>query len=148
MAREIKYYSRRAAGTADASARELDGYKEKLLKLIPAEIVAAFMALKGLMDAAQQVPGIWTVQWIVFAGLLVLTPLVYWKAYGVRDPRQHILTSVAFIVWVFTIGGPFDRFFLDSSGALLPVKGIIASVILVFYSLLVPLLMPSKSKES
>jgi hypothetical protein len=144
MAREIKYDSRRAAGTADASARELDSYKEKLLKLIPAEIVAAFLALKGLMDAAQQVPGVWTVQWIVFAGMLILTPLIYWKAYGVRDLRQHIITTVAFIVWVFTIGGPFDRFFLDSSGALLPIKGIIAGVILVFYSLLVPLLLPSK----
>lgn len=147
MAREIKYYSKHVRVAADA-AQELDSYKEKLLKLIPAEIVAAFLTLKGLLDAAKQVPGIETVQWVVFIGLLIFTPLIYWKGYGVRDLKQHITTSVAFIVWVFTVGGPFDQFFLDSSGALLPMKGIIASLILVFYSLVVPLLLPSKPPKS
>jgi hypothetical protein len=147
MARAIKYYSKVAVSKAAYSDKDLDSYKDKLLKLIPAEIVAAFLTLKGVFDAAQGVAGIEVVQWIVFCGLLVIMPWIYWKAYKVKDLKQHIITVIAFIIWVFTIGGPFDQFFLGNNGMILPIKGIIASIILVFFTLLAPLLLPTKPQH-
>lgn len=147
MGREIKYYSKRTVGTASLSAMDTDPYKDKLLKLIPAEIVAAFLALKGVMDAAQKVDGIELVQWIVFVGLLIFTPLIYRYIYKVKDVKQHVITAFAFVVWVFTVGGPFDQFFMGPDGDILPIKGIIASIVLVFYTLSVPMLLPSQAPK-
>lgn len=148
MGREIRYYSKESAGMAAVSATKLDSYRDKLLKLIPAEIVAAFLALKGLLDAAQNVDGIALIQWIVFAGLLIFTPLIYRFIYKVKDVKQHVLTILAFVIWVFTIGGPFDQFFQGPDGEILPIKGIIASIVLVFYTLAVPMLLPSRPPKS
>lgn len=148
MGREIKYYSKSAAGITGISAMDTDPYKDKLLKLIPAEIVAAFLALKGVLDAAQNVNGIELIQWMVFTGLLIFTPLIYRYIYKVKDVKQHIITAFAFVVWVFTVGGPFDQFFMGSDGEILPVKGIIASIVLVFYTLAVPMLLPSQAPKS
>lgn len=148
MGREIRYYSKKSMGMAAVSASNLDTYRDKLLKLIPAEIVAAFLALKGVLDAAQNVEGIELIQWIVFVGLLIFTPLIFRYIYRVKDVKQHVLTTLAFVVWVFTVGGPFDQFFLGPDGDILPIKGIIASIVLVFYTLTVPMLLPSKPPES
>jgi hypothetical protein len=148
MGREIRYCSNESKGIAAASDSKLDSYRDKLLKLIPAEIVAAFLALKGALDAAQQVNGIQMLEWIVFAGLLVFTPLIYRFVYKVKDAKQHVLTILAFIIWVFTIGGPFDQFFMGPDGTILPIKGIIASIALIFFTLTVPMLFPSSPVES
>jgi hypothetical protein len=147
MGREIKYRIEKRAGVTETTAGELDSYKDKLLKLIPAEIVAAFLTLKGVLDAAQHVERIDLIQWIVFAGLLIFTPLFYRYVYKVKDVKQHLITALAFVVWVFTVGGPFDQFFLDTDGQLLPVKGILASILLVFFTLSVPLLMQAEDPE-
>jgi hypothetical protein len=148
MGREIRYYSKKSMGMAAVSASNLDTYRDKLLKLIPAEIVAAFLALKGVLDAAQNVEGIALIQWIVFVGLLIFTPLIFRYIYRVKDVKQHVLTTLAFVVWVFTVGGPFDQFFTGPDGEILPIKGIIASILLVFYTLAVPMLLPSRPPES
>ncbi len=144
MAREIRYYQAEKVAMDGISAKETDSYKDKLLKLIPAEVVAGFLTLKGILDAAAGVNGIVTLQWIVFIGLLILTPFIYRVIYHVKDMKQQIITTAAFVIWVFTIGGPLDRFFMDTTGTVMPIKGIIASVVIVFYSMLVPLLLPAE----
>lgn len=118
-----------------------DSYKDKLLKLIPAEIVAAFLTLKGILDASPSGVNIQLFQWIVFGGLLILTPIIYKKIYGVKDTKQLVVTTFAFVIWAFSIGSPIDTFFMDASGMLSPAKGIVASLLLVFYSLIAPLLL-------
>ena len=148
MGREISYYSKSSTSFAAGSNIKLDTYRDKLLKLIPAEIVAAFLALKGVLDAAQNVEGIAIIQWIVFGGLLIFTPLIFRYLYKVKDVKQHVLTLLAFIIWVFNVGGPFDQFFLGPDGDILPIKGIIASILLVFYTLAVPMLFPSHPPET
>lgn len=86
-------------------------YKSKLLKLIPTEVVAAYLVVHGILldqkilfdDLNVTVQ----VSWWVFCVLLVLTPTYLRKIYGVRDRRQLTFTAASFVVWVYTIGGPF-----------------------------------------
>jgi len=46
-----------------------DTYVDKLLKMIPADIVAVWISLRGILAAAQNAPA-W-LSWFVFIGLLV-----------------------------------------------------------------------------
>ncbi len=123
------------------SDKDFDGYKEKLVKLIPAEIVGAYLTLKSILDTSPDIDSVTIIQWVIFAGLLVITPIIYNRIYGVKEFKQLMVTTFAFIIWAFTIGSPLDLFFTDLSGELSPLKGIIASVLLVFYSLITPLLL-------
>jgi hypothetical protein len=110
-------------------------YKSKLLKLIPSEIIAAYMVIHGIL--AGQVIQVGQndlthiVGWSVFIALLVLTPLYLVKLHNVKSRAQVILTTISFPVWVYTIGGPFKM-----AGLYQPQ---IASCILVVWTLIIPL---------
>ncbi|MFX1510918.1 MAG: hypothetical protein ACFFBR_11535 [Promethearchaeota archaeon] len=113
---------------AEAEDKEpKDGYLSKIVKHIPAEIVAAFVTINGILLTFPALPV--TIHWIVFAVLLIFTPL-YFIRFGLTDLKkdaeryekpvkeyvkenryqiypQVILSPVAFITWVFALGGPF-----------------------------------------
>jgi len=109
------------------TASESDGYLDRLLKYIPAEIITLYLGasnvvphssgyhlVNGLMtkDPAgptQEVIGLWVV-----AGLTaVITPVYLY--FSTKEPgkltlwSQIVISSLAFPVWVFAIGGPFER---------------------------------------
>ena len=116
-------------------------YKSKLLKLMPSEIIAAYMVIHGILLGQVIQVGekdlTHTVGWSVFAALLVLTPLYLVKIHDVKSKAQVILTTLTFPVWVYTIGGPFE-----TAGWYQPQ---IASCILVVWTLIIPLvIMPEK----
>lgn len=86
-----------------------DSYLAKVVKYIPGEIVAAFVATEGILSSAD-VPKE-AVMWIVVGLLVVLTPvwtLVATNAPGKPKPIfQAVAATFAFVVWVFALGGPF-----------------------------------------
>jgi hypothetical protein len=88
-----------------AQAQVPDGYLDRLLKYIPAEVVAFYVAARGVVpeDAEPEI------LWIVALAAWVLVPIYFWiatKSDG-KGPLmlQVVLGSVAFPVWVFAIGG-------------------------------------------
>lgn len=89
-------------------AREIsenNDYKDKLVKLIPTEIVGAYMVIAGILpDDASYSRWVTTVAALI---LLALTPLYLSKLYGVSDKWQITFTTASFIVWVYSLGGPF-----------------------------------------
>lgn len=109
-------------------AREINTtqpYSDKLIKLIPTEIVGAYMVLAGFLDftpatsqiitspevnALQRIPDselkVLLIQ-IIFFVLLLLTPLYLWKVSGVSNILQLTITALSFVIWVYTLGGPF-----------------------------------------
>ena len=113
----------------------VDDYRTRILKLIPAEVVAAYLTIKGLMDTAtaQNNEFAFYLYWGVFAVLLVLTPVFYVKVEKVNSLRQNVITTLAFVVWVFSIGGPFDSLFQDPAN-----KNLLASVLLILFTLVAP----------
>jgi hypothetical protein len=134
-------------------AREVNAtqpFANKLVKLIPTEIVGAYMVLAGILGyasgvtpAAQQIPDpelkAILIQAVFFA-LLVLTPLYLWRIGRVSNLVQLVVTTISYVIWVYTLGGPFVVWGIYHS--------VIGSVVLVLWSVITPLLVsPSPAKE-
>lgn len=83
-------------------------FADKLVKLIPTEILAAYLAIASMLgfnpsELSGTAQGLNTILiQIVFFVLLVLTPLYLWRVTGVTNKLQLIVTTASFIVW-FTL---------------------------------------------
>lgn len=121
------------------SKETVDGYQDRLLKYIPADINAAWLALTGIVKSVTTIPQS-TVLWILFGILLVLTPLWTWQQ--TSEPQkppaltQILVSTGAFFVWVFALGDPFS-----SLNFYQPVYG---SILLILYTLIVAKIVPSE----
>jgi hypothetical protein len=128
MAREIKSA---ADITAPAPPETVNDYKDRLVKLIPTEIITAYVTLKGLI-IGPDVPGNKTLLlWIVFGILVILNPLYLYYITNVKKAGQIVFSSFAFVLWVMVIGGTF--------GSVLGFPAeYIGSILLVVYTLFIP----------
>ncbi len=117
-------------------AKDTDSYFEKVIKYIPADIVAAWLAIDGILKDQTSNP-LWLV-WSVFAFLTVLTPLyvVYMKTdppgFGPTKTFHWMASTFAFVVFIFALGGPFALTF----DWYRPLYG---TVVLILTTLLLPL---------
>lgn len=87
-----------------------DGYLEALVKNMPSEMVAGYLAILGLISAAT-VPV--AVLWVIWAAFLVATPFYLWLAKPKDEtPRPWwqiwIFAPVSFFAWSMTIGGAWQ----------------------------------------
>lgn len=109
-----------------------DDYATKLLKCIPAETVAAYVTINGILSAVSNVSS--TFLWIVFAILTVATAVYAWRSCKVKDLPppyvQTIIQTIGFVVWVASLGGPF--------ATLQGYQSYYGSVILILYTISVP----------
>jgi hypothetical protein len=87
-----------AAGTG----APIDGWMDRLVKLVPTEIVAVYLAGRGY---AQRIEGWWPVICLV---MLVIVRAWGTKARG-RGPQWPAvaISGASFIIWVFAVGGRF-----------------------------------------
>ena len=101
---------------------ELDSYISRLLKYIPAEVVALYLLLDGLVGASGH-PQSFLMQLVIFIALIIGTPLYLWRMQKVdikkwrmqkvdikKKPIQLVISTGAFILWVLAIGGIFTYF--------------------------------------
>jgi hypothetical protein len=131
MGRRIETGPRRGAKAAApmGAPPTIDDFLARLVKYIPTEIVGLYVAAAGFVpQQANHLPD--PLLWWVFGACAVLTPVYLWRV--TRDPIQGkgplwiqiILGSVAFVVWVFALPGPF---------VLLPwYRANVASLVLLF----------------
>ena len=103
-------------------------YKSKLLKLIPSEIIAAYLVIDGIIPEERKYIGTLVLSCI----LLGMVPLYLKKIYGVRRLGQHIFVMAAFVVWIYSLGGPFKFWNIWEAW--------IGSSLLILYTLTIPLL--------
>jgi len=91
-----------------------EDYFGRLAKFIPAEIVALYVAAVGVIPHVPAGTPNFRALWIVFGITLALVPLYLFfatKRGGKKPlPLQIVLATVAFPVWVFAMGGPFESF--------------------------------------
>ena len=115
---------------------DVDTYFDKVVKYIPADIVAAWVAVTGLISSARDIPR-QTILWVAFGIGLILTAWWTWKQAalpGRRPPAtQAIVSTGAFAVWVFALGGPFQH---------VPGREVYGSLLLILYTLVVALIDP------
>src|SRR5260370_34087312 len=88
-----------------------DDYLGRLVKYVPAEIIALYLTVAGIIPPDPTGRPRATVPWVVFFGCLVLVPVFTWVAttrHG-RPPltAQVVISTLAFPIWAFAIGGPF-----------------------------------------
>ena len=103
-----------ASGSRDVAAGQADSpgqYMERLLKLIPAEAVALYLVGAGIVPKDQPWALVgWTV--VCFIAVIVV------RTMGTADPKEGekpvvpivVLSCVAFVLWIYSIGGPFAAF--------------------------------------
>jgi hypothetical protein len=103
-------------------------YQDKIVKLIPTEIVGAYMVLAGIIPAPYV--KLWTL--IISIVLLIFTPLYLWRVSGVANTAQLIVSTISFAVWVYSLGGPFAAWGLY--------QPFISSVILVLWTVAIPVI--------
>ena len=111
-------------------------FKDRLIKLIPAEIIAAYVTISGLIIGfvkhkpnADQSNLLWTIILI----LMILTPVYLMKVLGISKKGQILFSTIGFLIWAFATASPYTNDVLGFSIEL------ITSLILILYTLLIPL---------
>lgn len=121
------------AATGASDTLSADDYKDKLLKQIPAEAIAAYLTLDGVIRSSAHGSAIAAWLWVAFFVGLTGTPLYLWRLQSVTSPVQLSVSTVSFALWVFALGGAFARYSWYNSWY--------ASVVLVSFTFLVPALL-------
>ena len=101
----------RKGGTAQEKPTPIQSYMERLVKLIPAEVVGLYLVGQGIIPPAEKVAlVVWS---IICLGLVVL---VRAKATGDRansiSPQWSAVavSTISFVIWVYNMQGPFQAF--------------------------------------
>ncbi len=138
MGREIKLSS--TSKGLEFQTDTIDSYKDKLLKLIPSEIIAAYVSIHGLLkgNAVQNQD---TILWIVIGILFLLTPIYLKRFQNVNNNLQIVFTCIAFLIWVFATGSPLKTILGND-------PQFMASIALMIYTLFIPLLFNPSSTNS
>jgi hypothetical protein len=149
MTRRVVTTRFQAAGQAEGAGANVDTYFDRVIKYIPADIIAAWTAVTGIIASQTVMPtegttagsGQLVALWISFGVGVILTFL--WVQRQTTLPNQppartqSIVSTLAFIVWVFALGGPFATL-----GFYEPWIG---SLLLIGFTLAVGLVVPSES---
>ena len=110
-----------------------DDFLGRLVKYIPTEIIALYVAVTGLVPKSDAHPALM----LIFIACLVLTPIYLW--FGTRDPAkavpyvQIVLATIGFAVWSFALGGPFEHIRPDY----------VASIVLIFTTFIFGMIKPN-----
>lgn len=107
-----------------------DDYPNRLLKYIPAEVVSLYIFLDGVIRTQDSYKPL--LDWGIFLFCIFVTPLYLNKIAKVIEKRQLVISTLSFCVWVFGMGGPFDR-----NLAIEPIYG---ALLLPCFTFLIPLL--------
>ncbi len=135
MSRRIVTTQLNAAGEGAG----VDKYSDKVVKNIPADVVAAWLAVTSLIASASgnSVPTA-TILWIAFGVGVIFTALYTLRQTALPGiapaVTQTLISTGSFIVWVFALGGPFATMSFWQ-----PLYG---SLLLIFYTLAVGLINP------
>src|SRR2546427_5706608 len=84
-----------------------DTWKERLFKYIPSEVVTLYLGLNTIVATAQDAPS-W-LYWVIFAPGLTGTWWYMSRFQGVTSRKQLVISTIAFAVWIFALGGPFTQ---------------------------------------
>jgi|SRR6267378_8652686 len=100
----------RGAASVLASGSKPDDYFSRLLKYIPAEVVALYVSAEGVVPAGH--PKRLMYLWAIFVFCSIATPV--YMFFTARDETtkkpiwiQTLIATIAFPVWAYALGGPF-----------------------------------------
>lgn len=83
-----------------------DPYGDRLLKLIPGEVISLYISMVAILSSTDDKTGPYA-PWVILALGAGATFLYLRVTLKVSDVRQLGVSVGAFCVWAFAIGGPF-----------------------------------------
>jgi hypothetical protein len=90
---------------------KIDTYYDRLIKYIPADVVAGWITVKGLISTAVGVPE-QKIYWICFVVGVFFTFFWIFKNTKVENHKpawtQITISTIAFTIWVVATGAPFN----------------------------------------
>jgi hypothetical protein len=111
-----------------------DSYRERLIKYIPVETIALFIAAYGItyyLSGSE----IWyplMARWILITGILA-TVLYLWRVEGVTDVIQLAISTAGFVIWTGALG-------VITVASLPYYNEVVAGVLLIVYVFGAPLI--------
>ena len=115
-----------------------DDYADRLVKMIPAEIVSIYLFLHSYVSENGADKFNWLL-WAIIVVLCILTPLYLKRIMNVEDNKQIFFTTLAFIFWCFTFGSPFNDLIKDAKELKM-----ISTVVLALYTFALPIFYKGK----
>ena len=137
---------RGAATAGQSTTLTPDDYLTRLLKYVPTEVVALYLTLQGVIRSEKglQISDASYSLWffaIVFIGVIA-TP-TYLRALGVRKQLQILLSTLAFLIWAFAIGG--DP--IESLMKTYEIPTFIPSIVVIIATFFFPLMVPADTRS-
>lgn len=108
-------------------------YFDKLLKLVPAEFLSAYIAIKNLAESNNMVIILY---WSLMVLLLFLLPFYLRIMLGIVSKTQILITCITFCIWVFSLGG---FYFVDFQWY----KQYYGSITIIIWTLIAPVFLGS-----
>jgi hypothetical protein len=120
--------------------KEDDPYLNSLLKYIPTEIVGAYLVIQGFILAAKPDEKLQFMAILISSvALFAITPFYLWRLQGVTAVAQIIISTISFAVWVYILGGPFVAWKIHYP--------LIGSILLVIWTLIIPIVLKKKPAD-
>ena len=119
-----------------------DSYFEKTSKLIPADVLALFITMSSFVWSASTTPDNvkrWVVLGVACLVGFVAVPATLWHLRKVKGKVHYALSMLAFFLWVYNV--QYER--LPKLTDYHEMETLLGSLLLVFFTFLAPLLIPS-----
>jgi hypothetical protein len=116
-------------------------YAARVAKYVPAEIVAAYLSLLGILNTVPREDPIRViVAWGALVLCLVLTPVYFRLLARAGQPCvvQMVVSTAAFVVWAYALGGAFEMVGYH--------KPWLGSILLVCFTLISGLVRPAQRR--
>ncbi|WP_281635562.1 hypothetical protein [Flavobacterium marginilacus] len=132
MSREIKSANQQLPAAAP------NDFKDRLLKLIPVEIITAYITIAGIIKSSSngKLDELNHLLLIVILILVILTPVYQMKILQISKIGQIIFSTIGFLIWAFATAAPITiTNVIDGYSS-----DLIISLVLILYTLLIPLI--------
>lgn len=118
---------------SSASGGAPNAYLDRLYKLIPTELTAAYVAIASLIDPVNfGEDHLWLLP-VSYGVLQILVPVYMWRLQGVRDIAQLVVSSISFPIWAANISSILVSEKFNS------ISGVTLGVVLILWTLVIPL---------
>jgi len=124
-----------AQAPAPAENQNIQSYMERLIKLIPAEVIAIYLTGKGIAVSSTFL-GYWS--------LICLLLIIIVRIWGTRDtsnPTKKIqwpavvISAISFVIWVYAV----DGYFLSSNFNFESKEKYIVSLVILVWTFIIPI---------
>lgn len=123
-----------AREAALATAPKPDDYLTRVAKYIPSEIILVYLTMERIAYTNHLDPSgthkSHTILWLIFVFCLVANPCYLYIVRNVTKIQQIIISTLAFAVWVISLGVPFEHILDQKYRALvLPAYTLVAGIL-------------------